>query len=126
MLKYKLLPRRIFLIIVVFLITYLSHQPSLKPPMEWFKHQDKVFHLLEFGGLGFALVLNRDLFGKRNPAKMMIFYGLIWAISDEIHQYFIPGRFCSWQDFIADSIGLCFSVWLFSKIFRKNWNKKER
>ncbi len=119
MLNYKLLFRRIFLIVVLVLIAYLSHQPSLKPPMEWFKHQDKVFHLLEYGGFGLALVLNKDLFRKKNPTKLIILYGLIWAVSDEIHQYFIPGRFCSWQDLIADSLGLCFSVWLFSKFLNK-------
>jgi len=124
MLNYQLLLRRTLLIVVLFLIAYLSHQPSLKPPMEWFEHQDKIFHLLEYGGLGFALVLNKDLFGKKNPTKLMVIYGLLWAISDEIHQYFIPGRFCSWQDLIADSVGLCFSVWLFSKIFRKIETKK--
>lgn len=125
MTNYKLL-RRFFLLIVLFLITYMSHQPSLKPPMEWFKHQDKMFHLIEFGGLGFALVLNAELFGKKRPLFLMILFGVIWAITDEIHQYFIPGRFCSWQDLIADSVGLYLSIILFTKFFKKLRNKNDK
>ena len=119
MLNFSLILRRFFLVTVLFLVAYLSHQPSLKPPMEWFKHQDKLFHLLEFGGLGLALVVNSDLFGKKRPVLLMILFGVIWAVTDEIHQYFIPGRFCSWEDLIADSIGLYLSISIFTKLLNK-------
>ena len=31
---------------------------------------------------------------------------LIYSLSDEIHQYFIPGRHCSLRDMLADSVGI--------------------
>ena len=108
---------RVFLAVVSLLIVYLSHQSSLKPPFEWFSHQDKVFHLVEFGGLGFALVLNRDLFGRKLVRSRMIIAGTVWAILDEIHQSFIPGRDSSIQDIIADTAGLVLAIWLFSRLF---------
>ncbi len=110
---------RAFLITVAGLIVFLSHQPSLKPPMEWFPHQDKVFHLIEFGGLGLALVLNRDLFRGNKPRLKMFFCGFVWAILDELHQSFVPGRDCSLQDIAADTVGLLLAIWLFSKILTR-------
>ena len=110
---------RIFLALVSLLIVYLSHQPSLKPPVEWFPHQDKVFHLLEFGGLGLALVLNRDLFGGKLIRSRMIVTGVVWAIIDEIHQSFVPGRDSSIQDILADTTGLIIAILLFYRLFSR-------
>ena len=32
--------------------------------------------------------------------------GTLYAVSDEIHQSFVPGRFCSWKDMCIDSAGV--------------------
>lgn len=111
--------RRLFLLSVLLLIVYLSHQPSLKPPMELFPHQDKVFHMIEFGGLGLALVLNADIFGSKRRRLWMIVSGVLWAALDELHQSFVPGRDCSLQDVFADVAGLILAVWIFSRILLK-------
>lgn len=112
--------RRLFLVSVSLLIVYLSHQPSLKPPVELFPHQDKVFHMIEFGGLGLALVLNTDLFGKRYKRSRMIVSGICWALLDEFHQSFVPGRDSSFQDAFADIAGLILAIWLFSRVIGNN------
>ncbi|MCK5130669.1 MAG: VanZ family protein [Candidatus Sabulitectum sp.] len=117
------IPQRLFLISVASLIVYLSHQPSLKPPLELFPHQDKLFHMVEFGGLGLALVLNADLFGKKNRQFRMVFSGVIWAVLDELHQSFVPGRDSSFQDIFADTVGLFVAVWFFSRAFMKVRNR---
>ncbi len=117
--KFVIISKRLFLTSVALLIVYLSHQPSLKPPVEWFPGQDKVFHLVEFGGLGLALVLNEDLFGKKHRKFRMVFSGVIWAVMDEFLQSFVPGRDSSFQDVFADIAGLFLAVWLFSRIFIK-------
>ncbi len=113
-----MLARRGFLLLVLFLTAYLSHQPSLKPPLELFPHQDKLFHMIEFGGLGLALVLNRDIFGRKRPRTLMIVSGILWAVLDEIHQSFVPGRDSSVQDMAADTAGLVAAVWIFFRIFQ--------
>ena len=111
--------RRVFLVCVALLIVYLSHQSSLKPPLELFPHQDKLFHMIEFGGLGLALVVNADLFGKKSKKFRMIYTGVAWALLDELHQSFVPGRDCSLQDVFADVAGLLIGVLLFSYICTK-------
>lgn len=110
---------RIFLVLVASLIVFLSHQPSLKPPVQLFPHQDKVFHLLEFGGLGLAMIFNSDLFGKKRPKLTMGVAGTAWAVLDELHQSFVPGRDCSFQDLLADVAGVLIAVWLFSHLFTR-------
>jgi len=104
--------RRLFLAAVALAIAWLSHRPALEPPFLLFAHQDKVFHFLEFAGLGFALHLNRDIFRNR-PLLWSSLSGLCWAALDEVHQHYVPGRYCDILDFSADAAGLLTSLALF-------------
>ena len=98
--------KRIFLLAMLGGIFYLSHQPSLKviPPL--FQHQDKVLHAGMYFLLSVSMIVNRDLYRGSHPAPIIFVLGLIYAVSDEIHQSFIPGRDCSAGDLIADIVGL--------------------
>jgi VanZ family protein len=119
--------RRLFLGGVILAIAWLSHQPSLKPPFQLFPHQDKVFHFLEFAGLGLALHVNRDLKALSRVGPRLL-AGLGWAALDEIHQRFVPGRFCDLADFLADAAGLLASLALFGYLYvhRKVRDKQSR
>ena len=35
---------------------------------------------------------------------------VLYAISDEIHQYFVPGRACEFRDMVIDSCGVLFGI----------------
>ncbi len=61
--------------------------------------------------------------GKINNKTILIILliSLIYAISDEFHQLFVPGRFCSIKDILIDFAGSLFSV-LSIKSF-KRFNK---
>lgn len=56
---------------------------------------------------------------NRYPMKSFI-VGMLYAISDEAHQYFIPGRDMKILDVFIDSIGIlvgiCFVIYFFSRI----------
>jgi VanZ family protein len=101
-----MLLRRTGLLLVLGVIFWLSHQPSLVivPPL--FPMQDKVMHAVEFVILGLVLLWNRDLFDTRFGWGLMAAAGILWAASDEVHQSFVPGRDCSSGDFLADCAGL--------------------
>lgn len=43
----------------------------------------------------------------------------VYAVSDEIHQYFVPGRYCSAGDVGIDSLGALAGIWLFVIFYRK-------
>lgn len=76
---------------------------------------DKMVHFTAYFGLGilFNLTLlfqNKYFILKRNSHLSTIIIGSIYAVLDELHQLFIPGRFCDIMDMIADVAGLVVAV----------------
>lgn len=86
------------------LIFYLSSQSFRGISME--QGTDKLIHLVVFAGLGYLII---RAFKKNhwNSGKYMWAIGLValYGISDEIHQYWVPGRHFSIFDMIADALG---------------------
>jgi len=111
--------KRVFLLTMLAGIFYLSHQPSLKliPPL--FLHQDKVLHAGMYFLLSVSMIVNRDLCRGFHPAPVIFLLGVIYAVSDEIHQSFVPGRDCSTGDLLADIVGLSAALLIYL-LYRKN------
>ncbi|MGH7741168.1 MAG: VanZ family protein [Candidatus Eiseniibacteriota bacterium] len=90
-------------------IVVLSAQPHLKPPIE-FPQSDKVFHLLEYGTLGFLLAraVRGSLPGQSVfvIAVLAVGLGACVGAGDEYFQSFVPGRESSALDWVADVTGL--------------------
>lgn len=70
----------------------------------------KSFHLIEYAFLAFLLSF---VFLKK---KYIIFISYLYAISDEIHQSFTPGRTSRFRDTLIDLIGIFIGVFIFQKI----------
>jgi VanZ family protein len=88
-------------------IFILSHTPGSELP-ECANGMDKLFHLLAYTALGLtALFAKRKRFARapRSTALFVIFFCLAYGISDEFHQFFIPGRTPSLLDLLADLSG---------------------
>ncbi len=91
--------RRYLVLAVLYmaLIFFLSSLPGsaagIPPP--W----DKLAHALEYGGLGF--LLGRGL-GRPLPAAVL---AVLYGLSDELHQRYVPGREASAGDLLADAVG---------------------
>jgi VanZ family protein len=88
-------------------IFYLS---SLQQPLpELTAHVwDKALHATEYGGLGALLALALGVWDE--PEKgwrvaLAIAIGAAYGITDETHQYFVPGRDAEVGDALADAIG---------------------
>lgn len=89
-------------------IFFVSSQPKKDiPPL--FPFQDVVYHTLIYSIL--ALCFSRAL-KNTNPnipaLNLIIFtiiFGVVYGISDEFHQSFIPGRSVSGFDVFIDGIG---------------------
>lgn len=89
------------------LLFLLSHQPALPTP-QLFAHQDKLFHAVAYGVLG-ALLLAAQRAPASGYRRQQVLLGTaiasLYGISDEFHQYFIPGRQTDVLDWLADTLG---------------------
>ncbi len=83
-------------------------------------------HFLEYAGLA-VLIYNAlyRSFGEAKPVLSVVF-SAIYAVTDEIHQFFVEGRACQITDIIIDSVGaaagiavLTFMIAVYNKIKRR-------
>ncbi len=67
-------------------------------------------HFCEFAGLGFLMC--NFIFALKDKLRpfLSIIFSVLYAISDEIHQYFVPERACQLSDLAVDSCGIVFGV----------------
>ncbi len=94
-------------------IYYMSSLPGSEVPDMPFQFGDKLVHALEFGLFGMLLFRAfRFPDSHPNPYRMTLAFGILYAASDEIHQLFVPERFCAVSDFLADCTGLAFFAWI--------------
>jgi len=103
-------------------IFFLSHQPGFPAPAP-FPYSDKVAHLILFGIFGGTLAWGTRKWSKTTRHGALILLGLLYAASDEWHQSFIPGRYPSTGDFLADAVGLV-SGYLLIRSILKAYSRK--
>ncbi|MFB3170673.1 VanZ family protein [Neobacillus sp. 179-C4.2 HS] len=80
-------------------------------------------HLFEFGILYFLVILALLSYGHLSKLKeiLAIFISLLYGLTDEIHQLFVPFRSFSIIDLIKNAIGV-FAIWII--INKKYYSKK--
>ena len=97
------------------LIYFLSSlEGHLAPKL--FRFGDKVLHLIEYLPFGYLTVraVRVDLRHRWLGALLVSFFVVsLYALSDEFHQRFVPGRFCSLWDWVADLIGAAAGIGLY-------------
>lgn len=90
-------------------IFYLSSIPGENIP-GLFTSQDVVFHILEYAI--FAALVNRALKAYQPRLNYLrrflwiFFLVIVYAVTDEFHQSFVPNRFASVIDVMYDGIGI--------------------
>jgi VanZ family protein len=105
------------------LIFYLSAQPDL-PQIKtgWI---DLVAgygaHFSLYGVLG-ALSM-RALAGRQHAAAAAFALVALYAVSDEFHQGFVPGRHPSLADLITDLVGAGLGVWIYLRLNSRSPSK---
>lgn len=91
----------------------------------------KLAHALEYFGLTLLLFhAYAQSFRAVQPALTLL-TAVLYAASDEIHQYFIAGRACQMRDVFIDALGVAASVlfcmaayWIFNKCIQCIFKKK--
>ena len=106
-----------------------SSLPSNSYPDLEFEFADKFVHIGIFFVLSISAYLSfiyQRKFEMLNKYSMffVILFATVYGASDELHQYFVPGRSCDVFDWIADVIGATVAVLviIFLKKLFKNKN----
>lgn len=113
---YKVMYRMLFYmpwLIMSLAIIYFSHQESIEFLNGTFYLQDKVLHFNAYLIYGFTIqlaIINSNNYRTRKYIYTIILIGAIFGLSDEIHQYFVIGRSTEFLDWVADVLGVSFSL----------------
>ncbi len=110
------------LIGVMTLIFLLSHTPGSYMPKGTIFGQDKFWHILAYGALAAAALwacLPQVRVRPRPGLWSILLFCLLYGISDEYHQSFVPGRYPSLSDIGADFIGAGLFLWLWWLVMGK-------
>ena len=82
----------------------------------------KMAHFGEFLILGVLIFLLIIEYKTKRPHILSIVICFVYAIFDEIHQYFVPNRYCSLKDIMIDTSGAIVGILLCYTIYKK-WKK---
>lgn len=107
------------MIMVMGTIFFLSHQQGDTIDLSVLPGIDKVAHLLIYGTLAATVIVAHKPVLRSGSSLRVVLNTLVvcllYGLSDEFHQSFIPGRYVSAGDVVADVIGavLVCGLWLF-------------
>jgi VanZ family protein len=105
-----------FLMLTIFVQSSIG---SLKIPDFGFRLSDKVLHFIAFGILAILTARGLRNFKNRivkvNYISITLLICIAYGILDEFHQYFVPGRYFSWWDWVADILGVISMVWIYKR-----------
>ncbi len=97
------------------LIFYFSSRPAGSVVLEEFPFSAPIGHIFGYFFLGILLyrALNDGRFSWQMKAALLtIASGLLYAISDELHQLFVPGRQAALIDIFYDILGLLLALFI--------------
>ena len=101
------------------LIFGISSIPQTKLPRLDILNFDKLNHLIEYIFYAMTLFLAYSNAKSEKIVKyaglLTILTGLLFGITDEIHQIFVPGREFSMLDYAADTLGILLGVFIYTK-----------
>jgi VanZ family protein len=97
----------------------LSSQPRFSfVPLAWQSELASVAaHATEYLILAVLLWMAaaRTSWLRERTAVVVLGMACLYAVSDEVHQFFVPGRVTDARDLVVDALGIAVGVWLMSR-----------
>ena len=112
---------------LIFAISSMEQPPLPMPEFEWLTI-DKLYHFIEYAILG-GLLTRAFVAAKPSvvPSQSVWYIAalisILYGASDEWHQTFVPGRFATLADWVADVLGSIAGV-LGVYLYYRRQNKK--
>lgn len=107
------------------LIFFLSHLPGKDLHLPNIINIDKLLHCLAYSVLGLGYLISLPpLWWQRYRglvAGSVVLFCLLYGVSDEFHQSFVPGRSVSGVDVVADVVGGIVALLVFWGWRRWQW-----
>ena len=75
----------------------------------------KLAHVLEYALLGLLIRLLLRAYG-RDAGWLACLCGVLYAVTDEVHQAFVPGRLGTPVDVAIDALGVLLGVWAANRL----------
>jgi VanZ family protein len=103
--------------VVATVIFTLSSMPDFGALEHPFLHEsDKTIHAFVYGLLAVSILWALEGGFGAVPAVRNLWVAAaaaaVYGITDEFHQWFVPGRMATWQDWAADAVGSMLGVYL--------------
>jgi VanZ family protein len=94
---------------MIFYLSAQSHPDEQLPSFLLKDVSDKVLHAVEYAVLG-GLCYRAFRWGASgqvasHPLLFAVVTASLYGVTDEAHQFFVPFRESSWQDWVADTAG---------------------
>jgi len=113
------LPAVLWAVLIFVLSSLVVQVPPIEHLGEW---TDEFYHVMEYFIFGFLLArsfTHSTVEGFRNNVFLISFFiGSLYGVTDEIHQFFVPGREAFWLDAVADSVGTFLGALIFCLLMR--------
>jgi len=105
-------------------IFFLSHQSGDSLDLPSFPGADKLAHMSAYGVLALSVLWFFGKKGLNNPGRTIfttVLFCLLYGMTDEYHQSFIPLRSVSIYDLLADIAGAvcCSLIWVKNPVLQK-------
>ena len=92
-------------------IFHLSSQPAVPAPE--IPGIDKALHFAAYAVLAWLLAFAAHR--SRLPLAVAVVLGLLYGVTDEIHQMYVPGRSADLLDWVADAAGIATATFLYAR-----------
>ena len=77
-----------------------------------------IYHFFAFFFFGLLLMISTTKGKHKQFFLPAIILSILYAILDELHQYFVRGRFCSFGDILTDSAGILLAFLVYFAIIK--------
>lgn len=104
-------------LLLMILITIQSSLSGFQLPPLGLQFEDKIVHFFIFGVLAWLMIrgftIESNVWIHQNRFAITLTLAILFAISDEGHQYLVKSRNADWLDLLADAVGIFYFTILF-------------
>jgi hypothetical protein len=100
----------ILISMIIFYISSLTFKPGISGGFPW---KAIAYHFYAFLFLSVFLLISLTKGKNKGLIFPSIIIAILYAISDEVHQIFVPGRFFALSDILTDSAGILFATLIY-------------